>query len=357
MVAILIIEKNKNDNLQNLFDSFWYTIVTITTVGYGDISPVTVMGRIIGLFTMAFGVIVFGSVTGKIASFLVDQQLRKGRGLLKLKNLSSHFIICGWKSDFEKIIDGVIEANPELEKSEIVLINNTSKEYMESFMANPRYKQLNYIFGDFIEESVLLRANIKTASKVLILADNSQNYSPMEIDSRTVLAVLTIENLNRSIYTAAELIDEKFERHLAGAHCDEIILSRDYERKLLVNASSGRGISHVVRDLLSYENNAGLEIIDIPENFIDLSFKNLFDYFYQEHSYILIGILENTGNFYARKKEALSEAQKTPNIAKIVNNLKKVKELKANKSVLAPSSDYTIKRYSKAIVVGNQIVK
>ncbi|MCG8568769.1 MAG: ion channel [Spirochaetes bacterium] len=352
MVAILVIEKDKNDNLQNLFDSFWYTIVTITTVGYGDISPATYLGRIIGLFTMAFGVIVFGSVTGKIASFLVDQQLRRGRGLLKLKNLSNHFIICGWKNDYEQIIDGVLEANPGLERSELVLINNCSTEYMETFLSNPKYKPLNYIYGDFIEESVLLRANIKTASKVMILADNAQSYSAMEIDARTVLAVLTIENLNRNIYTAAELIDEKFEKHLSFAHCDEIILSKEYERNLLVNASAGTGVSHVVRDLLTYEDEVGLVIIDIPGKYINDTFHNLFEYFYNEKKAILVGILENTGNFYARKKEALGEAQKSPDIAKIVDNLKKVKDLKANNSVLAPDRDYVIKKHSKAIVVG-----
>lgn len=358
MVAFYVIEKNQNQNLKSLFDSFWYTIVTITTVGYGDISPDSAAGKIIGLFTMAFGVIVFGSVTGKIASFLVDQQLRKGRGLLKLKNLSYHFIICGWKNDFEQIIDGVLEANPGLDKTEIVLINNAHSDIMEPFLANPKYKQLNYIFGDFIEESVLMRANIKTASKVLILADNSQNYSPMEIDSRTVLAVLTIENLNRSIYTAAELIDEKFEKHLSFAHCDEIILSKEYERELLVNASAGTGISHVIKDLISYDNEVGLAIVDIPDKFVGEKFQSLFEYFYSSKSAaILIGLLENTGNFYIRKKEALSEAQKSPNIVMIVNNLKKVKELKANSSILVPEREYVIKSYSKAIVVGKQLRK
>lgn len=355
MITMLLLERKDNDGLKNLFDSLWYIIVTITTVGYGDITPTTFWGRIIALFTMFFGVIITASITGKIASFLVDLQLRKGRGLLNLKNLSGHFIVCGWKNDFEKIIDGICEANPSLDKSDIVLINNSPAENMETFLINSKYKMMNYIYGDFIEESVLLRANIKTAAKIMVLADTSQNYSSMEIDSRTILAVLTIENLNRNIYTTAELIDEKFERHLSFAHCDEIILSRDYERKLLVNASSGTGVSHVISDLLSYNNEKGLSIIDIPEKFIGDTFHNLFTHFYETNSSILIGILENTGNFYARKKEALNEAQKTPDIAKIVNNLKKVKELKANNSVLAPDRSYSIKKYSKAVLIGSVV--
>ena len=353
ILSFYLIERGPNsDNVGSLFDSLWYTIVTLTTVGYGDITPVTIAGRLIGLTAMIFGVIFVAAVTGKIASFLVDQQLRRGKGLLKLKNLQNHFIICGWKSDFENIIDGIIESNPEFDESEIVLINNASTEYMEIFMSNPKYKLINYIHGDFIDESVLNRANVKMAKRVLILADNSANFSPMEIDSRTIMSVMTISKLNRKVYTVAELLDETFEKYLDMSHCDEIILSKQYERILLVNASSGSGISHVIRDLLSIKNTNRITIVDLPKSFIGISFKKAFDFYVQEKDSILIGLLENTGNFYARKKEALNEAQKTADISRLVGNLQTVKELKANNPVLNPGFDYVIKKNSLGIIVG-----
>lgn len=77
-----------------------------------------------------------------------------------------------------------------------------------------------------------------------------------------------MENLNPKLYIAAELIDSKFEKHLSLAHCDEIILSTDYERSLLVSASSGMGISHVLRELITETSGEGLFIDDIPEKFI-----------------------------------------------------------------------------------------
>jgi len=52
------------------FDSFWYTLITITTVGYGDIAPESIEGRIAGIFLLLFGVAVFGALSGKIASIL-----------------------------------------------------------------------------------------------------------------------------------------------------------------------------------------------------------------------------------------------------------------------------------------------
>lgn len=68
-------------------------------------------------------------------------------------------------------------------------------------------------------------------------------------------------------------------------------------------------------------------------------------------SAVLIGLLENTGNFYQRRKEALSEAQKNPDMKKIVTNLKKVKFLQSNKPVLTPNDDFIISSNAKGIFV------
>ena len=60
-----------NGRIHSFFDALWWSLSTITTVGYGDIYPVTVAGRIIGGFTMIVGVSTFALVTAKIAQFLV----------------------------------------------------------------------------------------------------------------------------------------------------------------------------------------------------------------------------------------------------------------------------------------------
>lgn len=57
--------------IHSFFDALWWSLATITTVGYGDIYPVTVAGRLIGAFTMLVGISAFALVTAKVASFLV----------------------------------------------------------------------------------------------------------------------------------------------------------------------------------------------------------------------------------------------------------------------------------------------
>lgn len=349
MLIIFLSEQKTNSSINTLFDAIWYTLVTITTVGYGDITPHSVLGRTSAMILLLAGVALFGALSGKFASFLFDRQQKKDRGLLKMNKIKNHFLICGWKPNFERILEGILLANPEIPAEKIILLNNSSQNEMEKIKADSRFKNINYIHGDFTDEDTLLKSQIKTAERTLILADNSENFSSLETDSRTVLAVITIKNLNPKIYCVAEIIDSKFEKHLSLAHCDEIILSADYGQNLLIQASSGKGMSHILRELISEENDSGILICDIPSKFVG---NNYGEYRLSLNtSDILIGLLENTGNFYSRRKEALAEAQKNPNVEEVVNNLKKVKSLKSNLPVFAPKDDYIIQKNAKAIFI------
>ena len=349
MLIIFLSEQKTNSSINTLFDAIWYTLVTITTVGYGDITPHSVLGRTSAMILLLAGVALFGALSGKFASFLFDRQQKKDRGLLKMNKIKNHFLICGWKPNFERILEGILLANPEIPPEKIILLNNSSQNEMEKIKADSRFKNINYIHGDFTDEDTLLKSQIKTAERTLILADNSENFSSLETDSRTVLAVITIKNLNPKIYCVAEIIDSKFEKHLSLAHCDEIILSADYGQNLLIQASSGKGMSHILRELISEENDSGILICDIPSKFVG---NNYGEYRLSLNtSDILIGLLENTGNFYSRRKEALAEAQKNPNVEEVVNNLKKVKSLKSNLPVFAPKDDYIIPKNAKAIFI------
>jgi voltage-gated potassium channel len=63
--------KTINPNIRSIGDAFWWAVVTSTTVGYGDISPVTAEGRIIAIMLIGIGAI--GAFTATVASFFVAQ--------------------------------------------------------------------------------------------------------------------------------------------------------------------------------------------------------------------------------------------------------------------------------------------
>ncbi|MEO5678628.1 MAG: ion transporter [Acidimicrobiales bacterium] len=71
-VAFTLVEDVGPDGrLHSFFDALWWSSATITTVGYGDVFPVTAAGRLVGVVTMAVGISAFAVVTAKIAEFLV----------------------------------------------------------------------------------------------------------------------------------------------------------------------------------------------------------------------------------------------------------------------------------------------
>ena len=63
------------DTSLGLFDSLWYVVVTLTTVGYGDIMPNTFSAKLISLFLLVMGIFVFSMLTGAISSYFTDKIL------------------------------------------------------------------------------------------------------------------------------------------------------------------------------------------------------------------------------------------------------------------------------------------
>ncbi len=340
--------------MENYGDSIWNFLIAFVA-GYYDICVVTPVGRACSFVILISGILLFSTITGKIASMFMDMQMKKNRGLKKLKNLKNHFLLCGYREGFERILDTVLRSNPDITPDMIVLINDAPAESIEQIRNQPRFKALQYVSGDFSEQDTLNRALIKDAERVLIIADRSKNYSQMEMDSRTVLAALTMKNLNPKLYIAAELHDSKFQNHLEMAHCDEIILTSDYEYSLLATASSGMGYSNVIRELIGDDAESGILIEDIPASYIGKTYGELRNFI--ATGSVLIGLLQNTGNFYMRRQDALREAQKNPDVKKIVGNLKKIKTLKSNDPVLVPEDDFVIQPNTKAIFVKGKASK
>ena len=76
-VGILVVEVDPRSNIKSAEDAIWWTFTTITTVGYGDIYPVTTAGRFMGMLLMTFGVGLFGAYTAYIASLFIGEQNRE----------------------------------------------------------------------------------------------------------------------------------------------------------------------------------------------------------------------------------------------------------------------------------------
>jgi hypothetical protein len=76
LVAILE-ESDPERNIQSVPDALWWAVQTMTTVGHGDLFPVTAAGRAVGAVAMVLGIGLFGLLAATLASFLVEKDLEK----------------------------------------------------------------------------------------------------------------------------------------------------------------------------------------------------------------------------------------------------------------------------------------
>lgn len=76
-LAMYLAERAVNPDLGSFFDAIWWSVSTITTVGYGDITPVTPPGRLVGMLLMLFGTATFGAFTALFAAVLLEPEMNE----------------------------------------------------------------------------------------------------------------------------------------------------------------------------------------------------------------------------------------------------------------------------------------
>ncbi|OQY01846.1 MAG: hypothetical protein B6I26_02460 [Desulfobacteraceae bacterium 4572_130] len=272
-VFLVFFEKNIS-----FFDGLWWSIVTMTTVGYGDISPITVGGRIVAFFVMISGIGLLGLLTATVAGMFVENKFMEKRGMKKI-NLANHFIICGWNFRGETIISE-IKADLKSKHMPIVIIADINEKPSEE-------ENVFFIHGQ-IDSNSLSRAHAKKAAAVIILADDLlDSYSR---DAKTILNIMTIKNYNPNLYTCVELMSSKNIAHCKIAKADEIIVVGELSTNLLVQAALDHGITRLISELVSNHYGNDLYKIKIPSYLIGKSFFHAMCELKEKKDIICIGI-------------------------------------------------------------------
>jgi len=348
---VYLFESSINTQFSDLLDGFWWAVITFSTTGYGDKVPVSLPGRLVAVISIFLGIAATSALSGSLASVFVERNSRARRGLMDFPKLNDHLIVCGWKDHMRDILLDILGSS-DLNSQRLVLLSNIESDKVEEIKEETDLKGLKFVRGDYFSEASLKRANVRNARKVLVLADTWESSVPSEVDSKTVMTVLTVKAIARDVYTTAELLDRKYESYLKHAGCDEIIFSRDLSRRILSRSSVTNGMSHIIQDLLAGENgSARLSTAAIPREYVGKSYSQYRSGFQTAENSILLGILENTGTPNRMKMEALRNAQKTSDVSALVSNLQKVKELEVNRPLFVPPDDYLIQPHSMAIVL------
>jgi voltage-gated potassium channel len=346
--AMYLLESGRNPMFKHVGDGLWWAIVTFTTIGYGDEYPVTPAGRVVAGGLMLVGIGLLGTITGKIAAALVERRIREGRGLGEAR-LTGHLVVVGWKTDMLAFVGALLE-QPGVTPETLVLVNDAGEGANEEL--RHQFPALGYVHGDTVDRGALQRAGIASARRVLVLANETGGRSEQERDARTVMTVMEIESLAPEVYVCAEVLDRSFAEHLRLAHCDEVVLSRDHARAMLLSASAATGMAPLVAGLLSPDG--GLSTVPVPERFVGRPFAELAAHLRGEGGRLAIGLIENTGHTLAIKREALRAAQMTEDVAQLLHNLRAVRDLVPNRPVLNPPEGYAVPRHALAVVIGSR---
>jgi len=325
-------------NFQDYFDSLYWAIVTISTVGYGDIVPHTFFGKVMTLILILAGIIAVSLFTAVITSNLIKKTIFSLKEWEKMEDLTNHLIICGYKPQLKVLIDEFLKKNKRLTIKNVVVIHSSLTPEIKIMLNELQY--VKFIEGDFSEEEILKKAKANKASKAIIMAENNDTS-----DSKVLATSILLKSLNHDIYIIAEIINPKFESYLEKIGCDEIILSEEYNKYLISKAIIDPGISKVIGNLIMNEN---FKIL--TKDYSNNTFKEVFDKLLNENV-ILLGVIENYGNINKFKKEYVKEAEKSPNIAELYKQIHNLKNIRTNNIIISPNSDYIIQKHSALIVI------
>lgn len=127
-VIIYLIEKDINPLMKSFIDSVWWAFATVTTVGYGDVVPVSTTGKIFGVFLMLLGTGLFATFTALFANAILGRQVSRLKGEVRhirsgMRDMHDEFF-----HEEEHFASTIDEIRSSLERLESKLVNKNSKK-------------------------------------------------------------------------------------------------------------------------------------------------------------------------------------------------------------------------------------
>ncbi len=209
-VLIYVMEANNpNSPINTMFEAVYWSIVTISTVGYGDITPYTSEGRVVAMFVITAGIAVLAFTTSIVVSALTEKldEIREIKTIDDIRKLKSFYLICG----YENVAQEVAQQLKNSYTSIIVLdedpirIENAKKDGLVA---------LNYDPGD-TQSYKRIGLDLDTQVKTVLCLRES--------DVENVYTILTLRSINKDVNIISLLMDDTNRNKLNFAGANEIL--------------------------------------------------------------------------------------------------------------------------------------
>lgn len=328
---------------------FWWAIVTMTTVGYGDFSPSSPEGRLFAVVIMFAGISLIALLTATISSVFVARKIREDKGLEKL-NVTDHILLCGWNKNVDRIMDSLQSLSQD-RRLQIVLINEESEDAIAAIRNKYREIKFKFVRGDYTRETILERANLKSASTAIVVPNDSLEAGSHP-DEKTIFGTLTIKTLAPNIRVVAYITERENLTHIKRANADEVILSDDLGAFMVASHVMDPGVPQTLESLLDNQIASKFHRTSVPSEFVGKPFPELSDYYRSKHGWLLVSV-------YSEDEQiGIGEILSSDTSALDAFIERKLKEAghslgEENKMsvVINPGAEYLIQDNEKAIVI------
>lgn len=244
-LSLYLAEFRENEQLASIQDALWWAIVTITTVGYGDVTPVTWVGRVIGGGLMIGGMFMLSLFAGIVGHSLLNAVLIIREERFRMSRYIDHIVVCGFEAGNIMLLDA-IAGEFNLEKNVVLVM--AKGERPASVPAG-----MIWVTGDSTKESELDKTRLSYARAVVCAAERS--VSPQHADAATILTLFTIRaylakdpvttKRERPVHLVAEILDPENVAHARAAGADEVIETHRVGASLLSHSVAHPGTAQV----------------------------------------------------------------------------------------------------------------
>ncbi len=306
-VSIFLVERGQGTQISSLGDGLWWAIVTLTTVGFGDITPVTTVGRIIGSALMVGGMFTLALFAGIVGHSLLHAVLGIREEQFRMSGYVDHIILCGYETGANPLLQA-LRHEIDLEQNRVVVFANRER-------ASDLPPEFLWVSGDPTKESELGKIRLTHARTVVVVGERSQ--TPQHADAATILTIFTIRahlakhaqthSRRRPVHIVAEILDSENAAHARTAGADEVVETRQVGFSMLSHAVAYPGIADVTSHVIQsgWQNLYAGRMPDADAS--ALSFGQVAQQIREQHGALVLGIRDpETG------EERLNPSDATP---------------------------------------------
>jgi voltage-gated potassium channel len=289
-LSFYLSERVINEDIRTLPDAMWWSIVTITTVGYGDLTPETGVGKVVAAVLMVSGMVTLALFAGIVGSSLMNTVLSMREETFRMSNTIDHVVICGYQPGARMLLDTL---NEELDLDHHTVV--VFAPYERPPDVPPEFR---WIQGDPTKESELEKVRIAQASAVILVG--ARGELPQQADANTILTAFTLRRYMRGhatgpprkapLYVVAEILDAENVEHARTAGADEVIETTRMGFSLLAHAVEVHGTATILGELADVTGNS-LFVGRVPDDIEEpMSFGSVSRQLKQRHGMLVLGL-------------------------------------------------------------------